>query len=800
MRNSWLLIFICLPLLLKAQQATLSGKITDEAGAPIPYANLYIQSLKTGTSSDDRGNYTIEEIPYGDYQLEVSSIGYQRVSIPISIQQSPVIRNISLQSTSENIAAVEVLGREEQNSSYARLKNIDGVAIYAAKKNEVIELENMVANLASNNARQIFAKVPGVNVWESDCAGLQLGIGARGLSPDRSSNFNTRQNGYDMAADALGYPESYYAPPMQAIERIEVVRGAASLQYGTQFGGMINLKLKKGDPDQKLSGETVNTYNSLGYFNTYNEIGGQNGKLNYFAFLNYRGGDCATENSDFNTYTGHLRLGYQASEKLEVIGEYTRMQYLAQQPGGLTDQQYAADPYQSLRSRNWFAVDWNLMALHLNYRLSDQTQLNSRNFALVGSRKALGVLSQPDRLDLEPYLPRDLLADDYANIGNETRLLHRYRLGDQPSAFLIGGRAYRGFTQKTQGFGSRGSDADFNFYSDSLKLRSDYSFPSYNLAAFVENVFNLNDRLSITPGLRYDYIVTTADGFYDSSTRIPNTGEIIIDSTTYEYRQRPRSILLGGIGMAYKLNEKLEVYTNFSQNYRAITFNNIRVVNPSVEVDPNLKDEKGFNADLGLRGNLSEAISIDLGFFYLSYRDRIGSYQDRLKRVTTNIGDARIFGFEGFAEVDWLAFRPNNTALRLSSFVNLALTDAHYTNGIESVYNGKRVENVPVTNFKFGIEAGYKNFNLAWQFGYLSQQFTEATNALRSPNGIYGEIPAYRVMDLSADYSYRFLKVEAGINNLSNAVYFTRRATGYPGPGIIVSAPRHFYLGLALSF
>ena len=59
-----------------------------------------------------------------------------------------------------------------------------------------------------------------------------------------------RQNGVEMSADALGYPESYYSPPIQAVEQIEIVRGAASLQYGTQFGGLINFKLKDAPEDK----------------------------------------------------------------------------------------------------------------------------------------------------------------------------------------------------------------------------------------------------------------------------------------------------------------------------------------------------------------------------------------------------------------------------------------------------------------------------------------------------------------------------------------------------------------------
>ena len=61
-------------------------------------------------------------------------------------------------------------------------------------------------------------------------------------------------------------------------------------------------------------------------------------------------------------------------------------------------------------------------------------------------------------------------------------------------------------------------------------------------------------------------------------------------------------------------------------------------------------------------------------------------------------------------------------------------------------------------------------------------------------SGIIGEIPQYQLLDASMSYLIRKFKFEAGINNLTNTYYFTRRATGYPGPGIIPSPPRNFYL------
>ena len=133
-------------------------------------------------------------------------------------------------------------------------------------------LELSMANLASNNARQIYNQIPGLNIYQNDDAGLQLNIGGRGLDPNRTSNFNTRQNGYDISADALGYPESYYTPPPEGLEEIQILRGAASLQYGTQFGGLINFKIKRPKPEERFELITRNTTGSNNLFTNFTSV------------------------------------------------------------------------------------------------------------------------------------------------------------------------------------------------------------------------------------------------------------------------------------------------------------------------------------------------------------------------------------------------------------------------------------------------------------------------------------------------------------------------------------------------
>lgn len=164
-----------------------------------------------------------------------------------------------------------------------------------------------------------------------------------------------------------------------------------------------------------------------------------------------------------------------------------------------------------------------------------------------------------------------------------------------------------------------------------------------------------------------------------------------------------------------------------------------------------------------------------------------------------------IYGLESL--VDWNvkeSFFKDNNELRLNYYVNLALTRSEFTDSEEPGVEGNELPFVPNINLRTGIRGGYKNFLMDFQYSYLSEQFTDATNAPQDLNdnqsGIIGTIPAYGVFDLSFSYRYRKWTLETGVNNLLDEIYFTQRATGYPGPGIIPALPRSFYATLQYKF
>jgi Fe(3+) dicitrate transport protein len=790
-------------------QVTVTGIVKDYSEQPMFGVVVHLDGLEESFATDDKGAYKIKGLAPGPQKLTFFQPGYGKQEFTLDPKNGVHKLDVTLKALSQDLIGVTVAGDKEEGNVMRALRPVEGMAIYASKKTEVIQMANITANLAANRARQVFAQVAGLNIWESDCAGIQIGVGGRGLSPNRTENFNTRQNGYDIAADALGYPESYYSPPMQAIKKVEVVRGAASLQYGPQFGGMLNFVMKEGSDSAKVQAESIQTVGSYGFYNSYNAVGGTVGRFNYYTFFQYRLGKCWRCNSEFNNYTAYAALKYTSKKGTSIKAEYTRMWYLAKQAGGLTDAQFNENPQQALRDRNWFRVKWNIMSVSLKHEFSSATRLDFRAFGLLASRESLGFLGPPNQSDpinneassdLNRF--RNLIYGDFNNVGAEFRFLHRYMIKNSPQTFLTGVRLYKGQTNSKQGAADSSFLPVFEF-ADVVANQSSSSHPSGNIAWFAENVFNIGEKISVTPGLRVEYINTTTSG--NARTVYRDQAEnVILDTLRSGNSTSNRWFPLFGLGASYKPLRGLELYANFSQNYKPINFNDLWVSNPSARIDPNMKDETGYNADLGFRGTYKSVFQFDVTGFLMTYNNRIGYIQQvdpelfSVYRLRTNVANARTVGVETYLR--WNAiktFRPSSS-WKLALFSNITWLDARYVSSDESAFRNKRVEHTPALLVRTGLDFGYKNFKLSYLFSYTDQQFTDATNSVSTGNAINGIIPSYYVMDLNMSYKFWKLNLSGGIENITNNKYFTRRATGYPGPGIIPSSGRTFFISLGI--
>lgn len=700
----------------------------------------------------------------------------------------------------KNLPEITVVGRGSK-SDYQQMPEIVGTNINAGKKSTLIVLDNVQGNVANNTMRQVLAKVPGIHIWESDPSGIQIGISARGLSPNRSWEFNVRQNGYDIAADPFGYPEAYYNPQLQAVQRIEIVRGQGSLQYGPQFGGLVNYILRNGSEINKpFEFETQQTIGSNALFNSYNAIGGKTGKVHYYSFFDHRNGNGWRDNSRFFTNAGFGTITYFFNPKFSLTAEVMRSHIRSQQPGGLTDAQLEQDAQQSFRSRNWFDITWTTPALIANYQINEKVRWNTKLFATIGDRNSVGFMQSITTKDsinaaTLDYNNRVVNLDQYRNYGLESRIITDYALGKLQNTFSGGIRIYTGTTyRRADGKGTTGTKYDVRVIGSYPR---DIEFDSKNAAAFVENIFRINDKFLIIPGVRYEWLEGEASGRNGYTS---GGAEILLQNI-----KRSRSFLLVGIGSEYHITKSTEIYANFTQAYRPIQFANLQAPPTTDVVDPNLKDAKGYNIDLGYRGRIRSFMQFDLSGFYLQYNNRVGTITPTgaAYRLITNVGASTSKGFEGYIEFNALKAFTNNSNSDLIIFGSYGYTDAKYSGDHkDAATKGKKVENAPTSIFRGGITAGYKGFLLTGQLSYVGETFSDANNTIvPTDNGQTGLIPSYTVTDLTATYKISSsMNIKAGMNNLFDTRYFTRRAGGYPGPGVLPADGRNLFISIAAKF
>lgn len=719
-----------------------------------------------------------------------------------------------LNDTIKKLSPVIIVTKQQ---SPERMPETKDNVLFSGKKNEVLNLSSINGNLTNNNAREIFARIPGVTVWENEGSGLQINLGVRGLSPNRSWELNTRQNGVDMSADVFGYPEAYYNPPLEAVETIQMVRGGASLQFGPQFGGMLNYVLKR-EKDKPFSFETQNTVGSYGIVSSFNAIGGKYKKWSYYLYNHSRSAKGWRENNRFQARNTHAFVEYRFSEKTKISAEYTNSDYEMQQPGGLTDAQFEANPRQSTRTRNWFGVPWNIFAVNFDTKVNSNFDVNVKAFGLVGERNSVGFTAAANVEDAiststNQYANRRLDCDTYKNLGIENRNLYRYKLGNTTQNLAFGIRLYQANTNRFQkGKGTTGSDFDMTIEG---KYPTDLEFTTKNVALFSENQFKITDKFSVTPGFRYEHINSTAEGRID----IVSGNDVNFDKKTV-VRNKP----LFGLGFEYKLRNT-NFYANISQAFRPVLFSDLTPAAVIDVVDPNLKDASGYNADLGYRGVYKRFLNFDVSVFYLSYNNRVGGVRQYINNdpsqgtylFRTNLGETRNKGIESFVDLNITKlFDIDKPYGNLDIFASMSFIDSKYvdfktttTSGSapnivinETNLAGNRVENSPRYIHNFGISWGNNNFSATVQYKMSGKIFTDANNTVTpSANSQTGVLDGYKIVDFSSEY--KFLKnynLRAGVNNVFDKNYATRRSGGYPGPGILPGEGRTFYISIGAKF
>lgn len=691
-----------------------------------------------------------------------------------------------------------VLGQVRVTASVAPrtvafLPNQLGAVLLDGRKTEVLLVDSVGANTAQNVARQVLGRVPGLVVSETEGSGFPSnGIAVRGLDPTQSVEMNVRQNGIGIAADPFGYPETYYVPPMEAVERVELIEGASGLQYGPQFGGVVNYIMRRGDPSHSLALDAEETVGSYGLHDSYASLDGGSNGWRWFGYAQRRSQDGWRPNSDLDQFSTYAALEAPLSSALTARVEYSALRNRIHMPGGLTDAEFAAGARQSFRARNWLTSPWNVASTTLDWHPAHSVRVESQTSYMSSARALVwrdedggpGALDAPDPITGQ-YVPREVEDEGFHNVTEELRLLAEHRLFGVTNTFSAGARYFEGTLRRQEGGeGSTGADFDLSL-APGTAYGTDVRYGTRNAAAWAEDMLRFGLRLTITPGVRLEHLRSTANGYTD---------------TTFAPQRKARTIPLVGVGAGWLTTGTTNLYANVSEAYRPLDYSVLTPVASVSRIDPHMRDSHGTSVDLGWRGTAADdRIRFDLGVFHLAYEDRVGlrTLTDSAGRTyteRTNVANSVHQGLESYVEVTPVVDVGGLGSL--SVFNSLALTDAHYTT---DDVRGHRVEYAPRVVERVGTTCVRGRLSTTLLTSVVSSAFGDADNTERSADAVVGRVPGYTVMDWSASLRLTSRwELQAGINNLADRQYFTRRTDEYPGPGIIPAASPSGYAALRL--
>jgi Fe(3+) dicitrate transport protein len=659
------------------------------------------------------------------------------------------------------------------------LPAVQGTKINVGKKTTIIDLDSL-PRITGNNYRQALTLTPGLIISEETTP--LLSIGYRGLNPNRVQFMQVLKDGIPIHADQFGYPESYYTPPLDTVDRIEFTRGGAALMYGPQPGGALNYVTHRPRPDRRLSGETLQTFGSDNYYSTFTYLDGTAGPLGYYGYYNHRETDgFRSGNSDvqLDAYLGRVVVNGDSANRWIFTAESYAEEH--GEPGGLT---FSTAPgamnYNTQRNaasrlfdrfvlqRKAASAVWehdfergtvSARAWVIDYVRASRRQ-NGGGFGTLPTGAAAGT-NTIERQQLTTY-------------GAEARVRLDWR-GHAGHVFTAGAQYFHTDSPRTD---SRGAAPGATAGATQTKSRR---FTTY-APVFAENLFRFGP-LSLTPGLRVENARQEVREEFNAAKQAAGT--------PLGHGRYDRSVVLGGLAAAWDFPRKTQAYANFSESYRPLVFTQAVPTGGTAVVNADLKEGRAQNYELGLRGQPWRGLVFDASVFRLDFDDQIGNVSLPGGRSTVgNIGRAVHQGLEVSVQYRLLGRNERAPAASLDAFANATLLRARFESGPLAGFTPQLAPRHVVRSGLTYSRGDRLKASLLGTFSAASfgDDNTTAERAL----------PAYATLDLifEAALPRTPLRVTGGINNLLDEDYYSRVAN----TGIDPAPRRNYYLGLSLGF
>ncbi|MDT3697343.1 MAG: TonB-dependent receptor [Ignavibacterium sp.] len=772
-----------------SQSINFQGKVSDsKTNQPISGAFVFI-NYNYSTYTNNHGLFTIHDIPSGSYEIKISRLGYKLFSDKVTIESSMKDLGITLEPSLIELDEVIVSTSKTEdylkNSPYSEL-------LISAKEIESKPLQSFA---------DIVKDQPGVSLLRDGVWGTEISI--RGLNRE---NIVTLIDGSRILT-ATDIAARLSMVNLNDIDRIEIIKGASSSIYGSgATGGIVNIITKAPSLYNTFS---VNG-NFAAQFNSVNNLSAFAGSLysggtfwaskfsgSYRKANNTRTPLGELKNSQFEDYsfTGSLNVLPVTNQKLSIDYQLFKANNVGI-PGASVfpnnaDVRYPFEKRELISAgyeiQNISEMFYKLTAKYsYQYIARDVENIPHTVQMVPGSGgtparrvSVLKITPGADHKSNNILLQGNLLLADWNNL-------------------ILGldywDRKYEGHREKYQKI--EALDSAGQVLSTTNKIIGEKPLPNSSYSSFgvfAQDGMNLlKDKLDLNLGVRYDYIGISGEKTFNPEYEIVNgnlnnnpAGQQIIWNDV----KSNNSSFSSNLGLKYSLSSLINITLGLAYSFRSPSLEErfqfidqgslVRIGNPA------LKPEEGKNIDLGFRlygDNLKIITSIYYSYFNNLVSEVRGTFEGRNATFKTNIGEARIYGFDLSSEFNFI-----NDYVFYTAF--------SYTKG-DDVTSGGNLSEIPPLNGTAGIKFNLFDFaNADISSTLFAEQGDVAPGELKTPgyvifNCAFSSVPI--------DFTTVKVRVFAGIDNLFDKSYRNHLST--TRGNLTIEPGRNIFAKLAVEF
>lgn len=665
---------------------------------------------------------------------------------------------------------------------------------------EYLEERRPISNL------ERMRSIPGINVVADGSMGFDTNIGIRGQNPRRSAKAMIMEDGMHLQLAPYADPVVHYTTPSQAINRIEVIKGAGQILYGPQtLGGAVNFVTKPVPRNGEIEGSVTSAFGNQGYRMLNGSVGFGNEIGGVMFDFNQNKGDGVYDDAEFDVkdyrFKGELNITDRQTLALKLV--HTRDRRNSTE-AYLTTFEYDQDPYShpSIENDEW-EQDRDVVQLQHIFRVNDNFKLSSQAYYTDTFRNGLRSTEENE----------DVLDDN----GNITSLFRN--CPDEGGEGIPAGNV----ADISQ---CGGRHAPRQYYTRGIETRGDLSHSLFGLehdtifgVRYHEENVHRQEILAQNAAEREDYDLALAnnpddveEGFYKTnalSYYMQNTTYVGNWSFTPGFRvedvRTSETIFDGGVQDSRESLSYTEFLPSFGLTWNGIANTTIfagihkgiapaRADREFSEDGGRAEPEESTLYEVGVRSTYFKGISFETALFHNDIKNTLIDFGNTFD----NSGDSKQTGIEVAGRVDFGDIYGWTNNIYLSgAYTNL--WTAEYEDGPDPTINGNRMQYAP--EHLLNIDLGYEHQSgVHARIGvqHVSKQFVDDGNTrVEDVSGLQGTIPSFTIWNATVNYRVPNTGVTlfTGVENLFDKEYLASR-----NEGKLAGRERLYYGGITYNF